>query len=65
MKLTKNQREQRDSCKDPESNYFKCPSCLTEWIGTPLIWNPGEDKTQIFCNYVCGYLYIEDFKNRK
>lgn len=63
MKLTKNQREQRDNIKDPESNYFKCPSCFSVWIGTPLIWNPGEDKTQIFCNYGCGYLYIEDFKN--
>ena len=40
---------------------FKFPCCGVEIIDrSPQIENPGEDKTQIFCLYGCGYVFIED-----
>jgi len=38
----------------------KCPQCLVESSQYLAIENPGEDKTQIYCTYGCGYIFIED-----
>ena len=44
---------------------FQCPSCYTEWIGSPVIETLNEDletKTQVFCLYGCGFIYLDDYK---
>ena len=41
---------------------FKFPCCNSEICNTVLIENPGEeDKTQIYCLYGCGFIYLEDY----
>ena len=44
------------------SGQFVCPNCASSGGQNPQIENPGEDRTQIYCNYGCGYIYLEDFK---
>lgn len=38
-----------------------CPKCKTNSSQYLEIENPGEDKTQVYCSYDCGYIYIEDY----
>ena len=37
---------------------FRCPQCKIEWYGRPRIENEGEESTQVYCNYGCGYMFI-------
>lgn len=39
-------------------NEFNCPSCSTEQP-IPQIENPGEEQTQVHCNYGCGYIFLD------
>jgi len=48
-----------------ENGFFKCPSCKESWTPEPLIENEGEDKTQVYCLYGCGYIFLEDYINEK
>ena len=44
---------------------FTCPSCGEGVVGFPMVENPGEDNTQIYCDYGCGYIFLEEFLNKK
>ena len=41
--------------------FFKCPSCKESWVPYPIIENIGEEKTQVYCNYGCGFIFLEDY----
>jgi hypothetical protein len=40
-----------------------CPSCKVSYFAFKDIENKGENKTQIYCNYGCGYIFLEDYIN--
>tara|TARA_R110000765_G_scaffold396661_1_gene490614 strand:+ start:188 stop:481 length:294 start_codon:yes stop_codon:yes gene_type:complete len=44
---------------------FKCPSCEETWIAYPDIENCGEDTVQIFCEYGCGFIFIEEINTKE
>ena len=61
------QSENLKNCID-KHGFFVCPSCKEGWFPTPEIENEGENKTQIYCGYNCGYIFLEDYnlsKNQK
>jgi hypothetical protein len=57
-----NQNEILNNCIKDNGD-FQCPSCKTSWWPEPEIENLGEDKTQIYCLYGCGYIFLEDYKS--
>ena len=61
MKPTKKQKE---TLKKHQDNFdFICPNCKSESNKHQTeIENPGEEKTQVYCNYGCGYIFLEDYK---
>jgi uncharacterized protein YutD len=59
MSATKKQIQSLNICFD-HKGLFTCPCCKTQSSQYPDIENKGEDKTQIFCNYGCGYIFLED-----
>tara|TARA_R110001599_G_scaffold26931_8_gene94881 strand:- start:10102 stop:10302 length:201 start_codon:yes stop_codon:yes gene_type:complete len=48
-----------------KNGFFQCPSCKESWTPSPAIENKGEDETQIYCLYGCGYIFLEDYINEK
>jgi hypothetical protein len=46
---------------------YQCPSCKSQTIRQPSITNEEDedDKTQVYCPYGCGYIYLEDYINNK
>ncbi len=48
-----------------KDGFFKCPSCKESWTPNPSIENAGENKTQIYCGYGCGYIFLDDYKQNK
>lgn len=53
------------------SNFNSCPCCRrrTGYSTAPFrgIENPGEDLTQVWCDYCSQYMFLEDYlpKNKK
>jgi hypothetical protein len=48
-----------------KDGFFQCPSCKESWTPTPAIRNKGEDKTQIYCFYNCGFIFLDDYKTNE
>ena len=65
MKEYKSTKKQRETVlKFADGNFFRCPSCKVESLGIPMITNEGEDNTQIWCPYGCGFIFLEDYINK-
>ena len=68
MKTYKEQKATLKRCIQ-EDGLFRFPCCQVEIVSmnAPVIENPNneepyaEDKTQIMCQYGCGYIFIEDY----
>jgi hypothetical protein len=57
-----NQNEILNNCVN-DKGFFKCPSCKESWTPPPPIENVGENETQIYCGYGCGFIFLEDYLN--
>ena len=44
-----------------EYRMFISPCCGVETLSHPDLTNPGEDTTQIYCGYGCGYIFLDDY----
>jgi hypothetical protein len=66
MESTKPTNKQIDTLSKHETYYFfVCPSCGVEsssWRTS--IENPGEDETQVYCVYGCGYIYLDYYESK-
>jgi hypothetical protein len=60
MEATKKQYQTLNN--HTSGHFFKCPDCGSEWVGVPMIENPGEETTQIFCLYGCGFIFLPETK---
>jgi hypothetical protein len=41
---------------------FTCPGCGTQTVTVPLIQNKGEEQTQVWCHYGCGFLFLDAYE---
>ncbi|MHA2216853.1 MAG: hypothetical protein ACXACY_12985 [Candidatus Hodarchaeales archaeon] len=62
MKMEKQNEVLNSFVKD---GFFQCPSCKSKWTPTPQIENKGEDETQIYCLYGCGFIFLDDYKTNE
>ena len=54
------QDESLKKCID-KHGFFVCPSCGEGWYPSPKIENEGDEETQVFCNYGCDFIILEDY----
>jgi hypothetical protein len=60
---TPKQKAVLESHIDKRYNTFKCPSCKSEWQTYRVrVENPGEDETQVYCLYGCGFIFLNKKK---
>lgn len=48
-----------------KDGFFQCPSCKESWTPFPQIENKGEEETQIYCLYGCGFIFLDNYKTKK